>query len=82
MTKEYTYRFKCWAAAISKTPETALKRDEDGVPLNLYVFSLWIQDHWSKWRKLNGVKQYDPISEEDHRQFDIWLAKKVGLKTI
>lgn len=64
---------------IGKPTETALERDDEGTPLNLYKFSLWIQACWSEWRKLNGFGRYDPISDEDHRQFDIWLGQKVGL---
>jgi hypothetical protein len=79
--KEYVYRFKCWATMIDKTPETALERDEDGVPYNLYEFSLWIQAMWSAWRKLNGLKWDAPLWDEDHQRFDTWLAQRVGFIT-
>jgi hypothetical protein len=81
VTKEYTYRFKCWAAAIDKPVESALERDDEGTPLNLYEFSLWIQAMWSAWRKLNGLRWDAPLWDEDHQLFDAWLGQKAGLKT-
>lgn len=81
MAKEYTHRFKCWATAINKIPAEALDRDEEGTPLNLYAFSLWIQERWSEWLKLNGRSRDNPLWDEDHKQFDTWLAQRVGLTT-
>jgi hypothetical protein len=66
---------------IDKTPETALERDEDGVPHNLYEFSLWIQAMWSAWLKLNKLPRDHPASNEDHQEFDVWLARRVGFTT-
>lgn len=82
MAKKYNYRFKCWATAIGKTPETALEFDDEGIPRNLYEFSLWIQRCWSEWRKLNGFKRNDPVWGEHHDQFDAWLGNKVRMETI
>lgn len=81
MVKEYTHRFKCWTTAIDKTPKIALEFDEDGIPHNLYEFSLWIQERWLEWRKLNGFKKDDVMWDEHHNQFDVWLGQKVGLET-
>lgn len=74
-----THRFGCWCATIEKTPTTALIRDEEGTALNLYEFSLWVQAMWQEWRQLNNIGFYDPLSDQDHRDFDKWLGEKTGL---
>jgi hypothetical protein len=81
---KYTYRFRCWARSVRKTPETALVRDEDGVPQNLFEFSLWLQACWREWSRLKGYHRIagrrldDPLPDSAHREFDLWLAEKVG----
>lgn len=57
------------------SPERMLEADRERSPGGVMCgFTLWIQEKWSRWRKLNGIPSDAPLWDRDHAAFDSWLA--------
>lgn len=64
-TKEYTLRFRAFAASRNQSPDEA--------PAN-YEFIRWIGHRWAEFG-LNG----NAPKGRHHAAFDAWLSKKYGV---
>lgn len=52
------------------------KQESPGSPLRGYL--TWIRERWQEWRRLKGYGSMALISQDDHAEFDVWLADFVS----
>lgn len=76
--KIWNPRFEHYARAHCRTPEMQLRHDAVRWPGGIMCgFQLWISARWSEWREMHGLKRDAILSNEDHVEFDRWLAEGV-----
>lgn len=75
---DFQARYALYAKAHGLTPDEALERDAKARPAGKMTgYILWISARWNEWRELRGVDRFDPITPEQHADFDAWLASVV-----
>lgn len=71
-------RYVLYAKAHGKTAEEMVEYDDECWPGGAMCgFILWMDQVWREFRKLNGIRHYDPVGPEDQKKFDEWLERKV-----
>lgn len=69
---EYQPRFVAYAKAQGLTCGEVLARDRKAGAV-MMPFMLWIQCAWAEWRRQFNIAKDAILSNEHHREFDIWL---------
>jgi len=68
-------RYLLYARSLGLGPEAARRHGRVHYPGGCACgFILWIDRMWSEWRKMRGLGRHDVIDDEDHADFDAWLA--------
>mgnify|MGYP001583008765 CR=1 FL=1 len=64
-------------------PDAVLDLDRERYPGGCMTgFTLRIPEQWAAWRKLKGYRGDRIMSDQDHAEFDVWLAENDGEKPL
>ena len=55
-----------------------ISRREPGSLRAGFEYMIWIGGMWRDWRRLRGLGDYAPVSEEQRQDFGRWLFASVG----
>lgn len=66
--KNYVARFKHFLEYIGAT---------QGDRYYIQEYSFWITSKWNEFKRLNGLPEYCPITDEMQVQFDGFLSKNI-----
>lgn len=62
----------------ASSPGEMLDRDHETWPGGVMTgFILWTSARWREWREATGWPDRSPVSEEQQRAFDNWLADRM-----
>lgn len=74
--RQWNPRYVAYAKAHGRTPEEMRAHDEEAWPGGRMAgFILWMNEQWERWRREHQRGTYDPLSDEDHADFD----KSIGV---
>lgn len=72
------YLAYCRAHGHENDPDGMLALDREEWPGGAMAgFKVWIQMCWSKFLLLNPEINPGTVTDEDHRQFDVWLESEI-----
>lgn len=80
MSSEHiTTRYRAYCDAHNATVDEMRERNDREFPGGRGCgYILWISARWQEWRKAKGYHRDYPLSQEDHDEFDAWLATLKG----
>lgn len=68
-------RYVAYCRANGKTPDEMMAHDVVAYPGGkMCGFVLWIGAQWGAWRKANGRRHDDFVSDADHKSFDVFVG--------
>jgi hypothetical protein len=75
MAAEWNPRYVAYARTQKRTPEVMLVKDRERYPGgSMCGFMLWLRERWAVWLDQKGYHHDTILSNEDHTEFDAWLA--------
>jgi len=71
----WNQRYVAYAADQGREPTEQLRHDQEvwrgG---SMTGFTIWISQRWREWRAAKKRGAHEPLSAEDHNEFDRWIS--------